>query len=541
MSFKLLAKINPRMRIPKFLAFLSFIISLSLSGCKENMSEASWDVDIIAPVLKTTLTLEDLERDSIIQAGQDNSLRVVYERDLEELFLDTLLTIPDTTITNNLFSVIPLNVPAGQFIPELSQETKYNLKGAELTKALARSGKVTVKMTSQLSTKLFFTYKIPSATLNGNVFQFTGEIEANGSIYEEFDVSGYTFDLKGLNGNKINTLVTSFSGQVDPDGGSVSFASNQTFITIDNGFVSIVPEYVRGYFGNQVVNIGPDTAQIKFMQRIIDGGIGLDSATLSLNFSNGIGADAKARVNYLTAVNNRTGSTVSLSHPVIGTNINISRAIETFIQSGYVIPSEKEYKFNNANSNLKQLFENLPEELHYSVDFELNPLGNVSTGSDFYYHQHQFQAKLRLDIPLSLYSDDLTLVDTIDFNAGDNTLARRIQNGSFRVIVDNSFPMEAKLQLFLMDTNNIVLDSLITQSVIAAPDLDTDKKVIAPKKSTVIAAITEGQSEAINNTKKIKIKASFTTPLGNELIKIYSGNKLDIKIIADFNYLLEQP
>lgn len=541
MSFKHIAKISVPMRIPKLLAFIWLTISLLLSACKENMNEATWDIDIVAPVIKTTLTLNNLTKDSIIQTGSDNSLRVVYEKNLEEIFLDTLLTIPDTTITNNLFSVLPLNVGSGQFIPELSQETKYYLKGAELTKAVASSGKVTVKMTSQLSSKLFFTYKIPSAKLNGAIFQFSGEIEPNGSVYEEFDVSGYTFDLRGLNGNKVNTMVTSFSGQVDPAGSGISLAANQTFITVENGFVDIIPEYVRGYFGNQVVKIGPDTATIKFMQRIIDGGIGLDSATLSLNFSNGIGADAKAKVNYLTAVNHRTGNTVNLTHPIIGTNVNISRAYETFIQSGEVIPSEKEYIFNNANSNLKQIFENLPEELLYSVDFELNPLGNISTGNDFYYNRHQFQAKLKLDIPLSLYSDNLTLIDTIDFNASGSTLARRIQNGNFRIVADNSFPMEAKLQLFLMDSNGVMLDSLITQSTIATPDLDINKKVIAPKNSTVIATITEAQSDAINETKKIKIKASFTTPLGNELVKIYSDNKLDIKLIADFNYLLEQP
>lgn len=529
------------MKINKILALITAVIVSLTYGCKENMSDATWDMDVIAPVLKTTLTLDNLTNDSIIRADQDNGLRIVYERNLEELFLDTLLTIPDTTVTNNLFSVIPLNISAGQFIPAISQETKYNLKGAELTRAVARSGKVTVKMTSQLSTKLFFTYKIPSAKLNGQIFQFTGEIEPNGTIYKEFDVSGYTFDLKGLNGNKVNTLVTTFSGQVDPAGGGVTLPANQTFMSVENGFVGVVPDYVRGYFGNQLVKIGPDTAGIKFMQRIIDGGIGLDSATLSLSFSNGIGADAKARINYLTAVNHRTGNSVNLSHPVVGTNINISRAIETFIQSGEVIPSQKSYVFNNANSNLKQIFETLPEELYYSVDFELNPLGNISTGNDFYYYQHQFQAQLKLNIPLSLYSENLTLVDTIDFNANSSTVARRIQNGSFRVVADNSFPMEAKIQLYLIDGNDNLLDSLITQSAIAAPDLDADKKVIAPRQSTVIATISDTQSDAINNTKKIKLKASFTTPLGNELVKIYAGNKLDVKLIADFNYLFEQP
>lgn len=504
------------------------------------MDETSWDVGLLAPVLKTSLTLDNLVEDSILQSDNEGALRVVYEKNLEELFLDTLLTIPDTTIQNEIKG-IGFPIQPGQLIPSINQTTKYDLRGAELTKALARSGYVTVRMRNKLTEKVFFNYDIPSATLNGQPFHFEGVLPAappggEAVIDTLFNVTGYTFDLRGPDGDSYNKLETSVSGQLDSNGEAVNPAFGETFLIVENGFMSVVPEYVRGYFGQQSINIGPDTAEIAFMKKFVSGELGLDSVTLSLDFSNGIGVDARAKLNEFVAYNTRNSSQISLNHSLVGTAVNISRSIETYQQSYNVTPSAKSFVVDNSNSNLKEIFESLPDAFRYSVDFELNPLGNISTGNDFYYHDYQFQAKLKLEAPLSLYSNNLTLVDTLDFNGSDNTASKRIQSGNFKLIADNSYPLEAKVQLMLLDENGGLLDSLVTQNTISAPALDNEFKSIGSAKSNIILPLSTTQADALYDTRRVKIKVSFTTPVGNQLVKIYNHYKMDIKLIGDFNY-----
>lgn len=524
------------------IALLCLLAIAAISGCKEDINGASWDVGVLAPILKTTLTLENATKDSILRSDSDGAMRVVYERNLEELFLDTLLTIPDTTFKTGIIG-IGLTIQPNAQIPAINQTTKYDLKGAELTDAIARSGYVGVKLINTVSEKIFIEYDIPSATLNGQPFHFEGVLPAapNGGtavLDTLFDVSGYVFDLRGQDSDSYNRLISSVSGQLDPDGGSIAPAFGDTFIYIENSFIDIVPEYVRGYFGQQSVNIGPDTAAIAFMKKFVDGELGLDSVTLSFAFSNGIGVDARTKLNEFTAFNTRTSSTISLNHDIVGTSINISRSIEAYPQSYIVTPTVKSYVIDNSNSNLKEIFESLPDEFRYSVDFELNPLGNISTANDFYYHNHQFQAQLKLEVPLNLYSNNLTLVDTLDFNGSESSVSQRIQSGNFRLIADNSFPLEAKVQLMLLNESGSLLDSLVTQNTITAPSLDGELKSVGSAQSTVILPLSVTQADALNETRKVLIKVSFTTPAGNQLVKIYNHYKLDVKLIGDFNYTI---
>ncbi len=197
-----------------FLLLSSYFLVLS-SGCKEDSGNAEWDVDVLAPVLKTTLSLNDLVEDSLLVSNPDSSLKFVYVNNFSNLLIDTLLSIPDTTIVNLLSLPISTTIQPGVSLININLETRYALKDAQLVEALVRSGSIIVNVQNALATPVIMNYSIPSATLNGVAFSITRTISATSSITETFDISGYHLDLRGLDGNSFNTLVTAIGGHTE--------------------------------------------------------------------------------------------------------------------------------------------------------------------------------------------------------------------------------------------------------------------------------------------------------------------------------------
>ncbi len=73
----------------------------SLHACNWDLSDPiSWNVNILAPIASSTVTLADAINDStLITNDEDNQVIIVYRDTLASISLDSLLEIPDTTYT----------------------------------------------------------------------------------------------------------------------------------------------------------------------------------------------------------------------------------------------------------------------------------------------------------------------------------------------------------------------------------------------------------------------------------------------------------
>src|ERR1043165_6210695 len=84
-----------------------FLISLALaaaafifSSCKKQIAtHPSWDASLLTPLLKSSLTLNDLLADSVLQTNADNTVSLVFSNKLYGASLtDLAVKVPDTTI-----------------------------------------------------------------------------------------------------------------------------------------------------------------------------------------------------------------------------------------------------------------------------------------------------------------------------------------------------------------------------------------------------------------------------------------------------------
>ena len=518
------------------------LATVLFSGCKMDLANTSWDVDLLAPVLTTRLTMADLLVDTILTADANGALRLKVSTSLIDLPLDSILKIPDTTLTKVIFLPLPLNnVEPGFELPiPLVDQTRFQLGDIALKKVVLRKGKLKLKVKSTLATGIDFRYQIPLASQFGVPFEAAESMPAGSTTDTsfaqfEFDLGGYEVDLRGVDASSFNTLVTSFVIKTSPTGSIVSIPALQPFFFLEYSFVDLLLEYGSGYFGQQSTSVEDENSEIDVLNRITEGQMFLDSVTIALNVSNGVGADARFRLDQLSSINSRQNNTVDLSHEIVSNTLLLTRAIDMNGNAEDVVASERHFVLDNSNSNIKQFIENLPDQLGFTFNFDLNPLGNVSSGNDFFYYDRPFKAIMDIDIPLRTKLTNLTLVDTLDFNLSETGVVESVNSGSFTLVAKNGLPLEATMELILLDENSMELDTLIVPSSIAAPALDADLKVIAPLESRILIPIPNKTTNILPQTRKVHLKVRFNTAEQPNLIEFYGHYGIDVKLIGNFN------
>ena len=101
----------------KSILLLLLVGNLFLSSCRKEMEKASWDTDILAPIISASMNINNILPDSILQANADSSMKIVFNNDLYKIDIDTLFNIADTTIHNGYALPFPTTLNPGQVLP----------------------------------------------------------------------------------------------------------------------------------------------------------------------------------------------------------------------------------------------------------------------------------------------------------------------------------------------------------------------------------------------------------------------------------------
>jgi len=141
---------------------------------------------------------------------------------------------------------------------------------------------------------------------------------------------------------------------------------------------------------------------------------------------------------------------------------------------------------------------------------------------------------------LSLIATNLFLSDTANYNLTNDDI-KNVNGGNLNLYIDNDFPIESKVQLFLLDENNNVFDSLLinNQDVLPA-DLIQNSIYTQQKRTKIVIPVTVAKLQEIVNSSKMLINVSFNTKPDNTYVKIYDFYKMNFKIVADFNYSINK-
>jgi hypothetical protein len=535
-------------KITKTIVFLLFVPLICILSCRKN-SGPSWDTQILAPLIKTSLSVTNLITNANAVSNADSSVTLVFRDSLYSLSIDSLFKIRDTTLADIYPGIpgIPLS-PGGSIIPGGGNpsQTTYNLGSVNLSKALVKSGFVTFKVISTLPRVTDYTYSVPSAT-NGTPLAISVQVPASTASVKRqerdttISLSGYTVDFTGLNHNGYNTLITVLNGILDPAAAAYTLTSNDSVI-ITAQFYGMVPEYGQGYFGQTKKIIGPTKSNFPLFNGISAGSLNLKSASVNFTLENGFGVDARLYIDSLYSMNTRPGgNNVPLIGNIVHNAININRATATINPLSPVIPSVQTYSITNANSNIVQWIDNLPNAIDYKLELTTDPLGNVSGNQDFAYYGYGIKAYLDVSVPLFIATNNLTLQDTLSVNFASSSETKQVKSGTFTLYASNLFPFSAGMQIYMLNSNMQIADSiLIPVQTIAAGIPNTNGMVTSPTNSILTIPLDANHTNTLFSSKKIVIKAVFNmgcstcTPI--KYSKIYNTYQLNLKLIGNFDY-----
>ncbi|MCW5898188.1 MAG: hypothetical protein KIT10_02875 [Flavobacteriales bacterium] len=511
------------------------------SACRKESDRPKWDVDLLFPLVTTSLTIGDLVADSLLVVDPDGGVSLLYRSELFAVSLDSVLVASDTTFFYPGVIPVPgpLNLPPGFGIVSDNDVTSFDFDGVELRHLELREGQVTLRIVNMIQSIVLAAFQLPSATFPGgngtlNASVGPGTPSAPTSITQMRDLSGVTLDLRGPNLNSVNTLQTIVAIDLDP-AGSGATVTDQDSVNALVTYSGLVPQYARGYFGSRTIEVEPTDSDLGLFDNIVSGTLDLDAVTLRVRIENGIGMDIQVVMKELVSVNSRTGATVDLTHTLLEGPINLARAQDV---NGMVQPFIYERVMDEQDSNVDLFIENLPDRLSYAMDLRLNPLGDISNGHDFAYHDSKLKADIELEVPLRLIANELTLRTHTKVDLPGSEDGHGLQSADLKIFATNGFPFSARLELAIVNANDEVLAHLPVQGTVATGILGGDGFVQQAVPSQLTTRLEPPHVDLLYGENRLRIQAVFNTADQSQHLQLLSSYRLDLQVTLGANYIV---
>jgi hypothetical protein len=311
------------------------------------------------------------------------------------------------------------------------------------------------------------------------------------------------------------------NGDDNPDLSPYNFSINGSFSNLE--FKALF-----GYLGTFNVSLS-DSLPISIFDKTIGGGIeiGQEAVDLFVDIKNPIGMTIEFGTDYFYATS-KVNNPNKVDIYFMGQGSQNSFRVDgpDITQVGENIISH----LNFGENNFSEAFNIAPENLYYKFVGESNPEGD-SLASNFVTDTSRISMTVGVELNLFTLIREFKIQDTVDFTLND---VQQIENLLVRINATNGFPLNANVQLYFVNSNFTVLDSLITD-----PDLTVlpgapvsgapDYKVTAPAHKMTDVILTSDRINHIVDAKKIILRAGLATT-NEQLIKIYSDYSLQIQI-----------
>ncbi len=508
----------------------ALLLLLWMGSCRK--FDASWDTELLTPLITSSIDVGDLFGDSNIMANPDQSLSLIYQQKFQLLSTDSLISFSDTVSKEGIVIPISLNLPPGQKVVEKESETPLDFGDMQLKFAKAKKARLRFIVQSSITQPLKIQYDLLSATKDGNYFSMTEKIPAatpgtSITYSTTIDLNDYEVDMRGPLKDKFNTIYAKTHIWIHPDGDTVKVLASDSIIVLTL-FEEFIPLYARGYLGSktfQQTSVEP----IGLFESLKGGSFNLQEAKATLEFYNFGIVDFRLRLNSLTAINNKNQLRLPLQDKLIGRNINLMRGIENSNGNPSIYPSYQ--RFEIFESNLNELFNLQPDSLEMNLEAHINPLGNISGTNDFYSFDQGLETYLKLEVPLNLSANNLVFseVSSLAFESEE------ILGGELFLHYENFFPFELQLQLYLLNDQQQVIDSLFHSKLIVQPSNPVAGIAQQPTSGKSSVQLTPALLQNLRQARHIRTEARISSK-DHQPYQLYEHYKLNIKVIGDFDY-----
>lgn len=551
----------------KLLHFLFLIIFIaSLTSCVDeqdfdfdSLSQTTINPTINAPLINLEVSLSDfLDLNQLSDTA--NGFEIMQINQEDESFLQITYSIKDTAQVNEYtkqldeIETIQINI-AELSIPDLedygfafneiesvdflfpdesteaediSVEINHFNNSARIDSIHIISGKILIQPQETLPLNSYI--ELTSSTIKNHL---TGELlsqriqisNTSNILNQELDLSNYTIYLKDTIIDQVNKKFVDLRYRLVFDlASNDSFQSGDYDINLNLAFETIFLDAVFGDLGECEFHLA-DTIPLDFFQDSIlnsiagNNNIDLEKVYLNLCSSTNIGIDLNAFAKFKTIT--KEGDVYNLINEE--NTLHFNRA-EQLGLVGYTNDIVLE---SDANA-----IEILPEKLSYDIKFNFQE--NSNNNNSYPNFISPDDAFVTLDakaiLPLKAKLKDLHYekeFDAFKFIEEMNYL----KSTTLQFYIESSLPAELSANLYLIDSNNVLIDTLLTSPlVISSPIVDSQGHILSPTSENIKVTLDDSKYNSLKKAKKIKLSATLNTSKDNQNQQRYVRFSNDAKI-----------
>lgn len=484
-------------------------------GVDRVLSQPTIDV----PLIHGELNLKDLLTDADtahFKTDEDGLIYMSYSDELISKDVRDLFDIPDLVVTRSF--VLP-----GLVLPPHNKDIRsdsiqsvieFNLSPEKLNEIALSSGQVnySVSMTPSASKADYEVHLVldnyKSRTRNKSL---NTVITNSGSI----DISDYTLFL---NQNKFNLKLVLVFGKSN----SGTTIAPGTAVNVKLSFQKFNFNYIKGFFGQQVTSLDPQSAELGIFDRDVFAGADVSFAKprVSVTLYNQNGVPCTVHFKKLEARKDD-------EDPIA---IILSPPNPVSIQYPTVMGNTKVTDISVANVN--QILNYAPSQIFYDADVYINE--GITSGENFVMDTSTMKVRLNVDVPLWGNATGILLQDTLGIDLTDAETSE-IEKAVLKLKLLNEFPLDGNIQFVLADENYLPIATLLTPdqtNVIKGSTVNEDGELVEPGEYSRNIVLDKSKIENLFMTKNLIIVANLQTSRRD-------GEAADVKVNVDYGLTVQ--
>ncbi|TNE54829.1 MAG: hypothetical protein EP338_05785 [Bacteroidetes bacterium] len=511
---------------------------LTMVACKKfedaHFAKTAWNPNLAIPIGHAKFGVYDVlaqidSNDLIIIDPQTGEIALVYNSEIASFSSTSIVDFGTVSETIEV-SLADLNIPAsGSFNGSgntfRTEPITVNMpNGVELDSVFFKAGTMNLHLESELRHDLDVTMTFTDMKKGGPPITRTFSKQFNGTVPQTEDIAVDLADVHadftrgGITVNETQVdVVVKVTGTGEPINGDEKLSMTMSIADAEY-------HYVKGYFGQQTVGQSIDSVLLRVFQNAADGTFELRNPYVNFFIENSFGFPIQINLGNLKTINVNTGVENSLLNYPTTIDVNYPT------QLGQV--ANTTFQLNSDNTdNLSSIISPTPKYFHYEVGATSNPANDKGI-DNFIEDDSRFVLTAEVDMPLDGLAYGFSISDTLDFSFDQET--DLIDNVTFRIIVDNGFPVRVGTQLMVLDENmNKLFDVFLNPEDIVEPaKVDVNGKVSQRVQKITDIPLSREQIDKLSKAKKVVVygEASTTDFQNGTMVKFYDYYDIGIKL-----------
>lgn len=494
--------------IPFFLLLTAALVLPSCTNFKEfeGLEVGNYEGEFAVPLFQSSISfeqlLEDVNEGTELIVEEDGSMRLYYLND------------PKIRRTEDIFEIIPI---FGAVLEDTVSRIPFELpEGVDIQLMTFNEGNIGFSFQSFHEDDLDVTFSLPQLTRNGQIFERSFTVDYEGTLPVE---KTGVFSLKNWDLMPEDDSLTIRYEAIRAGNGQ-----RDTLTQVQMGVVNLEFSYAEGFLGTETYDVDSAVIDMDFFETWANTDVFFEDPKVIVLVENSFGFPVRSDTRKLFA-ETYDGQILQFENEGVANGIDFD--YPTFDEIGETKMTT--YVLDKDNSNIQDIVAAGPRFIEYVIDAITNPEEDPSqigflTDSSF------FRVQVAVDIPIWGSVTNYGAQDTFDVSFESFYNIREIE---FKVVAENEIPLEAEMQMYFVNAEGAILDSMFTSPTILIPGAPVDDKGLVTAQVEEINYITfdAPRFERIRNASGIIAHTLFSTyNMGGPSVRLNANQSLDLRV-----------